>query len=212
MVLVQFRVKVTDVGRFKAAMAKYRPVIEYCGGTEIGGGFVTGTVIQPASPATFSTPALGLSLEILDEQGTLVEDPWRRTELWTADARRLSLWIHPGRIKNGVNLREELGPVLEPNKTYKLIIRAEVDLRPRGQLRYRHCTAGTQHGDETQPRLIAERCEYRRGIAQRRDPQRMAWRSRRRLVSNSAKTPGMSKKALPVAVEVSTGCSVATHS
>lgn len=32
-----------------------------------------------------------------------------------------------------------------------------------------------------------------------------AWRSRRRLVSNSAKTSSMSKKALPVALDVSTG-------
>ena len=45
------------------------PVIEYCGGTEIGGGHLTGTVVQPASPATFSTPALGLDLVVLDEQG-----------------------------------------------------------------------------------------------------------------------------------------------
>jgi hypothetical protein len=66
-------------------------------------------------------------IQILDEHGAVVEDPWRRTELWTADAKRLSLWIHPGRIKNGVSLREEFGPVLEPNKTYKLIIRAEVE-------------------------------------------------------------------------------------
>jgi len=42
------------------------PVIEYCGGTEIGGGYVTGTVVQPASPSTFTTPALGLDLVILD--------------------------------------------------------------------------------------------------------------------------------------------------
>ena len=32
------------------------PVIEYCGGTEIGGGYITGTVIQNAVPATFTTP------------------------------------------------------------------------------------------------------------------------------------------------------------
>jgi acetyl-CoA synthetase len=44
-------------------------VVEYCGGTEIGGGYITGTVVQPASPATFSTPALGLDLVILDENG-----------------------------------------------------------------------------------------------------------------------------------------------
>jgi len=44
------------------------PVIEYCGGTEIGGGYVTGSVVQPASPSTFTTPALGLGLVILDDQ------------------------------------------------------------------------------------------------------------------------------------------------
>jgi acetyl-CoA synthetase len=55
--------------------AGYRaPVIEYCGGTEIGGGYITGTVVQPASPATFSTPALGLDFVVLDEQGGEVGD------------------------------------------------------------------------------------------------------------------------------------------
>ncbi len=51
------------------AKAGYKPVIEYCGGTEIGGGYFTGTVVQPASPATFSTPALGLDVVILDDEG-----------------------------------------------------------------------------------------------------------------------------------------------
>jgi acetyl-CoA synthetase len=50
------------------------PVIEYCGGTEIGGGYVTGTVAQAASPSTFTTPALGLDMVILDDAGELVED------------------------------------------------------------------------------------------------------------------------------------------
>lgn len=49
--------------------AGYKPVIEYCGGTEIGGAYITGTTIQPATPATFTTPALGLDLVILDDQG-----------------------------------------------------------------------------------------------------------------------------------------------
>jgi acetyl-CoA synthetase len=49
--------------------SRYRPVIEYCGGTEIGGGYLTGTLVQPAAPATFSTPALGSDLVILDEAG-----------------------------------------------------------------------------------------------------------------------------------------------
>ena len=41
------------------AMAGYKPVIEMCGGTEIGGGFIAGSMLQPQSPATFSMPTLG---------------------------------------------------------------------------------------------------------------------------------------------------------
>lgn len=54
---------------FLMSLAGYRPVIEYCGGTEIGGGYITGTLVQPAAPATFTTPTLGLDFLILDEGG-----------------------------------------------------------------------------------------------------------------------------------------------
>jgi len=50
-----------------------RPVIEYCGGTEIGGGYVTGTVVQPCIPSTFTTPALGLDFVLLDDAGYRAE-------------------------------------------------------------------------------------------------------------------------------------------
>jgi len=40
-------------------LAGGKPVIEYCGGTEIGGGYVTSTVVQDNYPSTFSTQALG---------------------------------------------------------------------------------------------------------------------------------------------------------
>ena len=46
------------------------PVIEYCGGTEIGGGYVTSTVLDPCVPSLFSTPALGIDLVLIDENGT----------------------------------------------------------------------------------------------------------------------------------------------
>lgn len=49
--------------------ARYKPVIEYCGGTEIGGGFITGSLLQSQSLAAFSTPAMGCSLFILDNNG-----------------------------------------------------------------------------------------------------------------------------------------------
>ena len=49
------------------SLAGYKPVIEYCGGTEIGGGYITGTMVQPCAPATFTTAAMGLDFVILDD-------------------------------------------------------------------------------------------------------------------------------------------------
>jgi acetyl-CoA synthetase len=60
--------------RYLMELAGGRPVIEYCGGTEIGGGYLTGTVVQPSVPAAFSTPALGLDVEILDDGGRPAEE------------------------------------------------------------------------------------------------------------------------------------------
>ena len=58
---------------FLMSLAGYKPVIEYCGGTEIGGGYITGTMIQPSAPATFTTPALGLDVVIADAEGQGVD-------------------------------------------------------------------------------------------------------------------------------------------
>ncbi len=55
--------------RWLMGKAGGRPVIEYCGGTEIAGGYITGTVVQPAVAGAFSTPALGLDIRILDDEG-----------------------------------------------------------------------------------------------------------------------------------------------
>lgn len=51
------------------SQATYKPIIEYCGGTEIGGGFVTGSMLQPQSLSAFSTPAMGCKIIILDDHG-----------------------------------------------------------------------------------------------------------------------------------------------
>ena len=59
-------------------------------------------------------------IELLDEDHLPVAGPWRRTELWNRDATRLTLWFHPGRIKQGVGLRNAEGPVLSPGKHYTL--------------------------------------------------------------------------------------------
>ena len=54
---------------FLMSLAGYKPIIEYCGGTEIGGGYITGSLVQPCTPSTFTTPALGLDIVILNEDG-----------------------------------------------------------------------------------------------------------------------------------------------
>ena len=51
------------------SIAGYRPVIEYCGGTEIGGGYLTGTLLRPCAPGTFNTLALAMDAIIMDEAG-----------------------------------------------------------------------------------------------------------------------------------------------
>ena len=54
-------------------MAGYKPVIEYCGGTEIGGGFLTGTMVQPQAPSHFSTPSIGSRLALINDQQVLFD-------------------------------------------------------------------------------------------------------------------------------------------
>ena len=49
-------------------LGQNKPVIEYCGGTEIGGGYVTSTMVQPNIASTFSTQALGGEFVLLNEQ------------------------------------------------------------------------------------------------------------------------------------------------
>ena len=62
-------------------------------------------------------------LAILDEKGKEVEEPWLVDEIWDEENNCLILFIHPGRIKWGVELRELMGPVLHEKRSYTLVIR-----------------------------------------------------------------------------------------
>jgi acetyl-CoA synthetase len=64
---------VSEDMRWLMSQAGGRPVIEYCGGTEIGGAYITGAVTRRCIPGTFNTPALGLDIVILDESGEPAE-------------------------------------------------------------------------------------------------------------------------------------------
>jgi acetyl-CoA synthetase len=57
------------------SLAGYKPVIEYCGGTELGGGYIGSTVAQPNAPSTFSTPSFGTALEFGDDGEVFLVPP-----------------------------------------------------------------------------------------------------------------------------------------
>lgn len=63
-----------------------------------------------------------ITLHRLD--GSVVQGAFRETELWSPDGKRLTLWLHPGRQKTGVNLNKDEGPVLVEGETYTLKLAA----------------------------------------------------------------------------------------
>lgn len=101
------------------SLANYgAPVIEYCGGTEIGGAHLTGTILQPASPATFTTPAMGIDFLVLDEDGKEV-NPGEMGELFL--------------IPPSIGLSETL-----LNKDHHEVYFANAPLGPEAQVLRRH--------------------------------------------------------------------------
>jgi hypothetical protein len=59
---------------------------------------------------------------LLDGEGRPIAQAFREVELWSADHRRVTLWINPGRTKQSLGLSESLGPVLAPGRTCTLTI------------------------------------------------------------------------------------------
>lgn len=74
----------------------------------------------------FSEPMeQGVSLEHLALQrrnGQEVAGAFRETELWSPDGKRLTVMLHPGRQKTGVNLNVDEGPVLIEGEHYRLVV------------------------------------------------------------------------------------------
>jgi hypothetical protein len=64
-------------------------------------------------------------LAILDDKGEEIEAPWLVDEIWDDENNCLILYIHPGRIKWGVDEREAMGPVLHEKRSYALAVRGE---------------------------------------------------------------------------------------
>jgi acetyl-CoA synthetase len=48
------------------------PILNYSGGTEVGGGILGCTVLRPIRPASFNGPCLGMAADVVDEAGRTV--------------------------------------------------------------------------------------------------------------------------------------------
>ena len=65
-------------------------------------------------------------LALLRADGTPVFEPFLAQELWSPDGRTLTVLLHPGRVKTGLQAREALGPVLLEGEQVALTL----DARP----------------------------------------------------------------------------------
>jgi hypothetical protein len=74
----------------------------------------------------FSRPMAEGSLfkyaRLLDGSGKPIPLAFREVELWSDDHRRVTLWIHPGRVKEAMGAIDALGPVLRGNARYTLAV------------------------------------------------------------------------------------------
>jgi hypothetical protein len=63
-------------------------------------------------------------IKLLDAKGQSIADVFLELveELWDLTMTRFTLLFHPGRVKRGLKLREELGPILETGKSYTLVV------------------------------------------------------------------------------------------
>jgi acetyl-CoA synthetase len=48
------------------------PIVNYSGGTEVSGGIVSGNVVGPIKPASFSGPCIGTAADVVDDAGSAV--------------------------------------------------------------------------------------------------------------------------------------------
>ncbi len=68
-------------------------------------------------------------VRLLDQNGQPVEAAFLEMEdgLWDPDGQRLTLFLHPGRIKRGLALHEGMGSPLRPGFRYRLVVARETE-------------------------------------------------------------------------------------
>jgi hypothetical protein len=65
-------------------------------------------------------------IQLVDDKGNVIDEPWLIDEFWDDANNCLIIYIHPGRIKWGVELRQQLGPVLFEKRNYAFRIKGEL--------------------------------------------------------------------------------------
>ena len=90
---------------FETVGGKRLPILNYTGGTEIGGGILSGYTIAPHAPAAFCGPVPGMDVDVYDVDGKPTNDigelvvlntwPGMAHSFWQDDARFLdTYWNH----------------------------------------------------------------------------------------------------------------------
>jgi len=97
---------------FETVGGKRLPILNYCGGTEVGGGMLSGYTIAPQAPASFSGPLPGMDVDVFGADGQPTSDigeivvlntwPGMAHSFWRDDPRFLAtywerwpdVWVH----------------------------------------------------------------------------------------------------------------------
>lgn len=114
-------------------LAGYKPIIEYCGGTEIGGAFISSTVVDPNYPSLCTTPAMGLDFVILDEDGrpsdlgeVAIVPPSIGLSVTLLNADHEKVYYNGMPTLNGIPLRRHGDQISRhPNHTYMILGRID---------------------------------------------------------------------------------------
>lgn len=95
-------------------------------------------------------------LKLIRDDGVEVKDPFLELdeELWSTDGNRLTVLLHPGRVKRELVPREQEGAILEEGRTYTLTISekwADLEGRPLVAAYRKPFTAGPSDDEMVKP-------------------------------------------------------------
>jgi hypothetical protein len=61
-------------------------------------------------------------ITLLHANGSKIQEPFLEQELWSPDGKVLTVLMHPGRVKSGLNARAQMGPILSVGEDVSLAL------------------------------------------------------------------------------------------